>query len=53
MTDYCNEMGKPPLWIPCELADIDCPRCHGDGQYPVADGPDDFIMVRCGCKEEE
>ena len=26
-----------------------CGRCGGTGQYPQADGDDDFVMVRCEC----
>lgn len=49
MIDYCLEMGEFPYFVPCECADPDCPRCEGKGQYPVADGPDDYIIIRCDC----
>ena len=29
-------------------AHAECGRCHGTGEYPVADGPDDVMMIECG-----
>ena len=28
---------------------VECPQCEGKGVYPVADGPEDFVMTACGC----
>lgn len=28
---------------------VECPQCEGKGVYPVADGPEDFVMTACAC----
>ena len=27
-----------------------CSRCNGRGEYPVQNGPDDFDIISCDCR---